>query len=67
MKKLTCTFPNYQFRRVTRNEDVKIGDVYNHQRPPYPFTDNWEDVGALFNWNGSNVKMRKGWIVIRPL
>ncbi len=66
MKKPTCTFPDYKFRRITRKETVNIGDLYNHRHPILQ-TDNWEGIGRPSDWNGYNVKLRKGWIVIRPL
>lgn len=65
MKKPTCTFPSYPFRRVTPNEDVKVGDLFNYRNPPFPHADYWTEIRNSFDWNGINKKERKGWVIIR--
>jgi hypothetical protein len=72
MNKITCTFPSYKFRRVTRNEDVLKGDKFNHRNPKvipnskFSF-DYWSDCEQPDCWSKEEKSKRKGWIIIRPI
>lgn len=67
MKKPTCTFPDYKFRRVTRNEDVNLGDKFNYRNPIIPSADSWDTIERTGDWNDDRTSYRKGFIIIRPL
>jgi hypothetical protein len=42
MKKLTCTFPLFQYKILSKKDKVEKGDFYNYRNPIIPALDYWK-------------------------